>query len=185
MERPMRRLLTLALLLAVPLTLCTRIEDVFFGAWRAAQWAYLAPMLILVGGRWISGAADPRLSNATAPWALLAVWTLAGALWSVNPADGLRRALELSGAIAAVWLGIAVSARPGRWLAGAVAAAALCSVYGVLQFFGIDPLPWSTTFGARAFGTLGNPDYYAGHLLLIFPCSRCYPLPSCSCPCRS
>lgn len=169
MEGLWLRLASLALVAAVPLTLSTHIEDVFFGAWRAGAWAFLAPVLLVSGTRWIRGQGSPAVSMATWPWAALIGWALAGACWSANPADGLRRALELAATVAAVWLGLAGAARPRRLLVGAVAAASLCSAYGVLQFFGIEPLPWSTRFGARAFGTLGNPDYYAGHLLLIFP----------------
>lgn len=169
MDRLALRLASLALLLAVPLMLSTHIEDVFFGAWRAAEWAFLAPVLLWSGTRWILGRGVPRLAATTWPWAALAGWAMLGSTWSVNPADGWRRALELTGSIAAVWLGLALASQPRRLLAGAVVAAVVCSAYGVLQFFGIDPLPWSTKFGERAFGTLGNPDYYAGHLLLIFP----------------
>ncbi len=50
-----------------------------------------------------------------------------------------------------------------------VASAALVSVYGVIQFFQVDPLVWQTfmTEPGRAFSTYGNPDLLAG--FLIFP----------------
>jgi len=178
MDRLALRLASLALLFAVPLMLSTHIEDVFFGAWRTAEWAFLAPVLFWAGSRWILGRGVTRLTAATWPWAALAGWALLGSTWSVNPADGWRRALELTGSIAAVWLGMSLSSQPRRLLTGAVAAAVICSAYGILQFFGIDPLPWSTKFGERAFGTLGNPDYYAGHLLLIFPLLSLLPSPA-------
>ncbi len=39
-------------------------------------------------------------------------------------------------------------------------------IYGVMQHFGLDPFPWNTDFFGRPMGTTGNPDFYAGHLLL-------------------
>jgi len=97
MDRLLLRLGTLALLAAVPLILSTHIEDVFFGAWRSAEWAFLAPLVILAGWRWIRGTGAPALSAVMWPWAALAAWVLAGAAWSVNPADAWRRAVELAG----------------------------------------------------------------------------------------
>jgi len=43
------------------------------------------------------------------------------------------------------------------------------SAYGLAQSAGLDPMPWTSAFGGRAFGTLGNPDYYAGHIILVMP----------------
>ena len=172
------RFLTLALAGVLPLTLSTAIEDVFFGAWRAAQWAFLGPALVLAGVLWLRGRAAVRLDNRTVAWSLFAAWVLAGAGRSVNPWDGLRRALELAGAVAAYGLGRAQAGRFRLVRTAAVGAAWICSLYALLQGVGIDPLPWSTRFGQRGFGTLGNPDYYAGHLLLVIPLLFAGRLPS-------
>jgi O-antigen ligase len=43
----------------------------------------------------------------------------------------------------------------------------LVSIYALLQYLGFDPITWQeSTFGtARAFSTLGNPDFLGGYLL--------------------
>lgn len=178
MTIPVFRLLTLALAGVLPLTLSTSIEDVFFGAWRAAQWAFLGPALIVAGALLVRGRAGLRLDAPTVAWGLFAAWVLVGAVRSVNPWDGLERALELGGAVAAYWLGRAHVGQFGKVRTAVIGAAWICSVYALLQAAGIDPLPWSTRFDRRGFGTLGNPDYYAGHLLLVMPLLVAGRLPS-------
>ncbi len=163
------RLLTLALLGVTPLVLSTTIEDVFFYPWRVALGVFAGGALLLGAWRILPGAAGVTLSRVTLPWALFGVWTLAGCLWSANPGDASRRAIESVGALAAVWLALSGGAGLPRLVAIAVTAATACSLYGISQTLGFDPLPWSTRFGARSFGTLGNPNYYAGHLLLLMP----------------
>ena len=72
--------------------------------------------------------------------------------------------------MAVLALAVAMAFRTSRdWavLAGAVAAAALVvSGYVVLQFLGLDPLPWSKDLRARPFGTLGNADI-TGHFMSV------------------
>lgn len=47
----------------------------------------------------------------------------------------------------------------------------LVAFYGVMQYFGIDPLPWTTVpfEERRSFSTFGNPDLLAGFLVLAIP----------------
>lgn len=47
---------------------------------------------------------------------------------------------------------------------GLGAASALAQTAGLDSGFS-----WTTRFGGRAFGTLGNPNYLAGHLIVLFP----------------
>jgi len=169
MYRLFSRLVLLAVLGAMPLLLNSGLDDVFFGPWRAFMMASLGCLAAWLGIRIFSGRALLGLSPAGLPWALFAAWALASAPRSSNPGDGWRRALELAGSVAGVWLGMAQAKQAGRAIAIVLWAISLCSLYGMLQVLGIDPLPWSTKFGARAFGTLGNPDYYAGHILLVLP----------------
>jgi O-antigen ligase/Flp pilus assembly protein TadD len=169
MYRLFSRLVLLAMLGAMPLMLNSGVDDVFFGPWRAFLLASLACLAVWLGVRAVGGRALLVLSPACLPWALFAAWALASAARSSNPGDGWRRALELTGSVAGVWLGIALARQTGRAVSIVLWAISICSLYGMLQVLGIDPLPWSTKFGARAFGTLGNPDYYAGHVLLVLP----------------
>lgn len=43
------------------------------------------------------------------------------------------------------------------------------AVYGVLQHFGLDPLPWASDATARVYGTAGNPIFLAGYLIMVVP----------------
>ena len=50
-----------------------------------------------------------------------------------------------------------------------IASAVIMAVYGMFQAAGIDFVPWQTTFSGRAASTLGNPNFLAGHMVLVFP----------------
>jgi len=49
----------------------------------------------------------------------------------------------------------------------------LVALYGLLQYFGLDPLPWTGVpfEERRSFATFGNPDLLAGFLVLVIPLS--------------
>ena len=49
----------------------------------------------------------------------------------------------------------------------------LVALYGLLQYFGLDPLPWTSVpfEERRSFATFGNPDLLAGFLVLVIPLS--------------
>ncbi len=160
-------LVTLVLLSMLPLSFSTAIEDVFFGPWRAGLCVCLGFLALWTA--WRSRRGPLVLDAARLPWALFFVWTLAATFWSANPADSFRRTLELLGSITGFWLGLHVANKWRKYSDFVVLAAAICSIYAALQVAGLDWLPWSTRFGRRAFGTLANPDYYAGHLLLVLP----------------
>jgi len=149
--------------------LSTRVEDVFMAPWRAALWVFLVPALAVAGWAFLKGAKKPALTWATLPWLLFLLWALFGTFRSVNPQDSLRRGLELVGAVACLWLGRWFFRERSRAFSLILWATSLTSIYGICQAFGLEPLPWSTRFGARPFGTLANPDFYAGHLLLVLP----------------
>ncbi len=50
-----------------------------------------------------------------------------------------------------------------------VFSASIMGAYGVFQAFGLDFLPWKSGFSGRAASTLGNPNFLAGHMVLIIP----------------
>jgi putative inorganic carbon (HCO3(-)) transporter len=44
------------------------------------------------------------------------------------------------------------------------------ALYGVMQYVGLDPVPWRMDFGLeRAFSTFGNPDILGGYLMFTIP----------------
>ncbi|MEI7542290.1 MAG: O-antigen ligase family protein [bacterium] len=51
----------------------------------------------------------------------------------------------------------------------ALASGVIMAIYGLLQAGGMDFMPWRTTFNGRAASTLGNPNFLAGHMVLLIP----------------
>lgn len=103
---------------------------------------------------------------------------LAAALLSEHPLHGLA-ALRTFAAFLLLYLVAADAYRAPRqaWrvLGCVAAAAALASVYGVVQFMGLDPFPW----GERAIeeyrglpATFGHPNF-AGHVLVLAIIAGC------------
>jgi len=52
----------------------------------------------------------------------------------------------------------------------------ISSLYGLLQYFGLDPISWSKAFGNRPASTLGHPDFLGELLAITIPLalSLCY-----------
>lgn len=100
------------------------------------------------------------------------------ALWCVSGAGSLRPDLALRTltgwgsyllVFAAVWL-LAVDAQTRRRVLLLLLWVGLANaVYGLVQSAGLDPMPWDRSFGARALGFLGNPNFLGGHLALLLP----------------
>lgn len=51
----------------------------------------------------------------------------------------------------------------------ALASALISAIYGIMQTAGIDFVSYQTTFGGRAASTFGNPNFLAGHMILVIP----------------
>lgn len=45
----------------------------------------------------------------------------------------------------------------------------IVTVYGILQYLGLDPVKWLYNFSGRPSSTFGNPNFFSGYLLLVFP----------------
>ncbi|HAX61490.1 MAG TPA: hypothetical protein DCX95_02880 [Elusimicrobia bacterium] len=45
----------------------------------------------------------------------------------------------------------------------------IVTVYGVLQYLRLDPVKWLYDFSGRPSSTFGNPNFFSGYLLLVFP----------------
>jgi O-antigen ligase len=122
------------------------------------------------------------LRRTKADWLILAflAWVLISSFFSISPATaifGKYRRFEglLSFMTYAVvyFLTVQMVDRPSRIRSIAhtiVVSGAVVSFYGMLQFFGLDPVNWGTQLPFefnRAFSTYGNPDLLGGYL--IFP----------------
>lgn len=58
-----------------------------------------------------------------------------------------------------------------KWIIGS---AVIVSLYGILQYFGLDPIPRDEirfAWGTRAFSTMGNPNFLGSYLVLMLPLS--------------
>ena len=51
----------------------------------------------------------------------------------------------------------------------ALASGFVMAVYGLIQAGGMDFMPWRTDFNGRSASTLGNPNFLAGHMVLLIP----------------
>ena len=47
--------------------------------------------------------------------------------------------------------------------------ACISCVYGLLQFAGKDPFPWSSNFGGRMMGTFGHPAFFSAYIIMVLP----------------
>ena len=43
------------------------------------------------------------------------------------------------------------------------------ALYGLIQRYGLDPLPWADFSGERVDGSMGNPIFLAAYLVMVFP----------------
>ncbi len=97
------------------------------------------------------------------------LWLWVSAFSSPFPADGLKTALEYSLYASLFFIPAFLDARQVRAVAFAfLTASLLATLYGAAQHFGVDPWLWSTDFTRRPLGTIGNPNFFGGHLILAF-----------------
>ncbi len=111
-----------------------------------------------------------RPSALVAPAIGLVGIVTASALGAANPAQALEAAgfgLALA-ALALLASGALPDAGEEAVLNAALLAAGLEALYGILQYAGIEFLPWASSWGSRCFGTLGNPIFFAEFLAPLF-----------------
>jgi O-antigen ligase len=98
-----------------------------------------------------------------------AAWLWVSAILSPFSADGFKTALEYGLYASAFWLPAVCSAPQRRALLWAFfGASLLAALYGIAQHFHQDPWMWSTDFTGRPLGTIGNPNFFGGHLVLAW-----------------
>ncbi len=138
-----------------------------------AEDAYRLPQLIVLSLACACLAPSLRPpADRRAAWlgaAFFAWRLLSGALAGPRPAWMLEQGLY---AFAFYW---GLGAGPGalrRLVPAMLAGACLGAAYGLLQSFGMDPLgpkALDLGFGLRSHGAMGNPNFWAGYLLLALP----------------
>ncbi len=108
---------------------------------------------------------------AAAPALAFTAAAAASALTAVNPALGLEAAGVLVAAVALGLLVPAAASAPAdreRVVTALLAAGGVEALYGILQYAGIEFLPWDSSWGSRCFGTVGNPVFFAELLAPVF-----------------
>ena len=68
---------------------------------------------------------------------------------------------------------IRIPSQMDRLLLTILSSSALVSAYGVVQFLGVDPLPWITDSVSPVHSTLGRSNYLGAYLALVLPFSLC------------
>lgn len=161
-----------ALVLSVPLVVAPRIfssaidlpKRLALELFLLAGWASLA-------GEWIArGSARTRRTGLDAPLAGMLLAAFLSSILAVNPWLGADQSLMLLSYAFLVW-GIAAGINAAlipRLLAAVLAAGGAVALYGILQYGGIDPMPWSSSWGSRCFGTVGNPIFFAEFISPVF-----------------
>jgi O-antigen ligase len=146
-------------------------------------------LIPLVWALWFASrpAADTGLRTSVAGALLisLAVWGAASAIMSPHRAlavlgqsERLEGVVTLALYAAAFGIGLQVVRRASdtrRILIGLCAGAGAGAVYGIAQFLGFDPTDHTLDAFSfdphRAFSTFGNPNFFAGLLVLALPCA--------------
>ncbi|MFW6134092.1 MAG: O-antigen ligase family protein [Elusimicrobiota bacterium] len=94
-------------------------------------------------------------------------------LWSPNKSVAIntfwrRMVIILSG----YFIGINIPSKRLNILFKAIIAGAVISaVYGIIQYAGLDPVSWKIGFSGRISSFLGNPNFFSGYLVAVFPLS--------------
>lgn len=182
----------LVAILAVPLFFNIHSDRVF----EPDKLALLRSITLVMAAVWLVGAIDRRAwrdlgrlrpSNAAALWhrplvlpvlALVVVYVLA-TLFSVSPrVSWLGSYQRLQGtyttlAYVVIFALMAATIRTPEQVRRAVSVAIVSSLpvalYGLLQHFGQDPLPWGGDVQARVAGHMGNAIFIAAYLIMIVP----------------
>lgn len=129
---------------------------------------------VSIAGIWRSLRATPLLL----PVLLLVLVYLLATLLSVTPRasfwgsyqrlQGTYTFLAYVVIFGITWQGLRTRAQLERLLDAIVLASLPVALYGVLQRFGLDPLPWAGDVTDRVTGNLGNAIFIAAYLIMAF-----------------
>lgn len=121
----------------------------------------------------VSWQRKPKIGLPAIAGSLYLIWGLVSLIWSENPDWTLKYLITVSIGPLMLFACSYDRRSTSRALVVGVLGAGLAALYALVQAGGFDPLAerWTTQFGQRPIGTLGNPDYLGGHLLLGMFCS--------------
>ena len=124
-----------------------------------------------LGARWLELGVFLRTWPARAALAWM-LWLWISAFF-ITPhdfqADAAKSALEYGFYTLPFFVGALCTRAERRALwAALLAGGLLAAAYGFGQHFDVDPWRWSTNFAGRPLGTIGNPNFFGGHLLVAW-----------------
>lgn len=136
---------------------------------------FVEALAILGVAVWVADAVDrgrfqgPR-DALLAPMISLVAGMLLATIGSANPGLALESTGLMAALFALTWLAGTVTGPQdrGRVVAALLLAGGIEGIYGILQYAGIDLLPWASSWGSRCFGTIGNPVFFAEFLAPLF-----------------
>ncbi len=113
------------------------------------------------------------------PLLLLAGWLLIASLAGVNPGLSIFGSYQRAGGAISDWCYIFLAivllgnlrtqAQVERLITFAIASGVPVALYGYLQHYKADPLPWAGDVSEQTGSTFGNPTYQAAWLIMLLP----------------
>lgn len=165
-----RNLLNAAVFLS-PLVFWQQFLDAFGPAQAAVIRIFIpAAFLVFFILQYIEGRLVIKKNPAFLPVVLYIAACLLSVVFSINKSISLKYVYELFLAAAGGYLVFLLfkGREINRFLYIVMASFFISSVYGLLQAGGADPFRWSTNFAGRPMGTIGNPNFFAGQMLIPF-----------------
>lgn len=141
-----------------------------FGPAQMMAVRILIPFLFLLFGvkSYIAGRLVLKKNPMLLPLALYAAVCAVSVIFAINRQISLKYIFELLLFIFGAYMIYNVTEKKdiARIFVLIMFSHTLMSAYGILQHFDADPFGWNTNFAGRPMGTIGNPDFFAGQLLI-------------------
>lgn len=177
MERYLNKVFGIVYLTAVfilPLAFYGGHDDPFWGTERALLKIFgFSFILIYLLRMALAGRAVAVRTPVDIPAAVFFASIIAGAFITVNKFAWLDKAANMFSLFGffygAVYFASFDSKAVKKITTAALASAFISAMYGILQASGIDFVSYQTTFNGRAASTFGNPNFLAGHMILVIP----------------
>ncbi len=122
---------------------------------------------------------EPRARLGLLIFGVWAAWLMLAAALSQRPRLGFDTLVEWASyplVFAATWRVSASASARRRLVTLILVGGGIHALYALVQVMGLDPFPWSISFGGRAGGFLGNPNFLGGHLALLLPLALAWAL---------
>lgn len=169
-SRTFRRTATLAAVLSLAGTILLFSQQYIHCFPAPKLFAQTVPLAFAVAA---AAAAGLKAPAPFFPLLVVLGWTVASFVRAQSPEAFSLSFLPLLSAAVMFLLAKQLGPYPAerrRLLAAFILAHLGCAIYGIAQYFALDPFTWSVDYGTgRAFSTIGNPNFFAGQMVLAIP----------------